>query len=639
MCLADKWDTLKSPGLLLTVVLMASRSFALVIDLGSANVQVRHPHVDTVALAGDELTKHLEMACGTRPDGTGVAFVLGERPSGEPEPKPFESHVKVVDGKVWFWGIDNPLAVEGDERFPDDERSKATLYAVYEFLDRVLGVKWVFPGDDGIVVPPRKSLLLEDGFSLVFRPSFDVARICIGRASKRAFNRALGRAGEMPRDLIPSHADCLRARQDDIAWLARMRLISPNPPRDGHAFGDWQERFLKDHPQWFGLNVEPAWIRPGSDGRGLPDSLAGRSKFCVSNPEVPEAIVADWQARGMPKYFDICPNDGTPGYCHCANCLALDERRDGECFLSHLTDRYVWFWNRIAEKAVRIRPDVKLVSYIYSYYRFPPRRERIEFPDNFVFSVVPSYIDDSLELYKAWQKAGVRHFFLRPNYLCWSAVFPHGLEKFLYDDFHTAVSCGSIGVSYDGGPRQVLEFEYYTVASLAAHPEKSFEVIEKEFCSQFGAAAEEARTYYARARMRAERTRPVYRKFVKGFTNYLDDSQLSTEAVCGQTVAELEGDLAVLRPALEKPLSDGERKRVERLVRQARHALMSRVFIAFGDRPDSHEFKDAARALHEFRLAHKAELGHEYLSIYHTSRSCEIPTWRKTSYLAVGGKK
>ena len=49
---------------------------------------------------------------------------------------------------------------------------------------------------------------------------------------------------------------------------------------------------------------------------------------------------------------------------------------------------------RLCVRARAIRPDVKVVSYIYSYYRHPPRRERIAYPENMVFGIVPLLMDD-----------------------------------------------------------------------------------------------------------------------------------------------------------------------------------------------------------------------------------------------------
>src|SRR5262249_12257798 len=46
-----------------------------------------------------------------------------------------------------------------------------TSFAVYEFLERFVGVRWLWPGEVGEVVPRRKSLLVED-VSLVKEPAF-----------------------------------------------------------------------------------------------------------------------------------------------------------------------------------------------------------------------------------------------------------------------------------------------------------------------------------------------------------------------------------------------------------------------------------------------------------------------------------
>lgn len=142
--------------------------------------------------------------------------------------------------------------------------------------------------------------------------------------------------------------------------------------------------------------------------RGLPDQLKNRVKLCVSNEAVVDQIISDWQANGAKKYLNVCPNDGTPGFCRCPRCLALDERRENERFLDHLTDRYVNFWNRIAAKAVKIRPDVTLVTYAYSYYRFAPRREKIQYPENILLGLVPMLMEDNrriMEEAEGWSPA------------------------------------------------------------------------------------------------------------------------------------------------------------------------------------------------------------------------------------------
>ena len=96
------------------------------------------------------------------------------------------------------------------------------------------------------------------------------------------------------------------------------------------------------------------------------------------------------------------------------------------------------FWNRIAEKAVKLRPDVQLVTYVYSYYRYPPRREKVEYPDNLLFGMVPQMFEDNRKMFEAWWKAGARQVFLRPNDLCAGMPFTRGLERLIYDKFQAS---------------------------------------------------------------------------------------------------------------------------------------------------------------------------------------------------------
>jgi hypothetical protein len=64
-------------------------------------------------------------------------------------------------------------------------RPRGTLYGVYEFLERYLGVRWYFPGDKGMVIPPCKNLsvtrLFENG-----SPAFSTRTLFCGRLPKES---------------------------------------------------------------------------------------------------------------------------------------------------------------------------------------------------------------------------------------------------------------------------------------------------------------------------------------------------------------------------------------------------------------------------------------------------------------------
>ena len=589
---------------------------AVTLDRATAQIDVRGKNFEPAA---QELEKHLRLIAGERTGQGDCQFIIGARPEGTPPPGAFESFARVCGGKVYFWG---------DEAQRGMTRAKGALFAVYEFLDRALGVKWVHPGDDGIVAPPRRALTVEEGAEWFYRPAFALNSIRTGNI--RHYDPENTNA-TVPPALRLDRETAVRHCEERLQWVNRMREISSDRFTYGHAFTTWQDRFLERHPEYLGLDPQYGIKEKGF--RGLPPRLASRFKFCLSNPAVPDVIINDWKARGAPKYLNVCPNDGTPGFCHCENCLKLDARKPDEAFLDHLTDRYVWFWNKLAEKARAVRPDVMLVAYIYGYYRHPPRRERIEYPDNFVFGIVPALADDYMAIYAAWRKAGMKNFFLRPNYMCYNAVFPRGLEKYLYDNFKNSLACGMMGVDYDGAPRPVTDFEYYVIGSLASRPEKTFEAIADEFYSQYGAAADEARAYYEAIRSRAERSRASFvARVMEDDRHIQDDSELAKYAVLGHTRKDLERDLERLKPGLAKALAPVEKARFSALVLRAEHALLTFKFLAASKLKRTEPLKEAAKELHDFRVANIHALGDEAPTWY-SARNNELKAWRRAGYL------
>lgn len=614
------------------------------IDISQAQIMVPGGQAGTVFTAVEELEKHLRMISGDFLRGKGVQFVLGSRPEGEPEPKPFESHVKVQDGKVWFWGDDSWEHQPGWE----DRQHPGTLFAVYAFLDEVLGVKWPYPGDADTVLPKKKRFKLQDGWRLKYSPPLLMSQIrnygALQRKPSGRYTRHLAKMSE------PQPPPELRLTTDDIdtdgksyaQWLLRNRNYTRVRFEYGHAFQDWQGRFLKDHPDWFGLYRHEGWCRTDNGGRGLPDNIAHRAKFCLSNPAVRERILKEWRAKGAPEWYNICPNDGTAGFCHCDNCMKLDARKPGEDFLATLTDRYVWFWNRLLESAVKTKPDVNFITYIYSYYRHPTRRERIEYPDNLLAGMVPSIADDHEAYFSEWQKRGLKHFFLRPNFLCYGMAFYRGHERLIYDCFQIARRYGAIGIDMDGGggDYRQKDLESYVTTRMIAYPEKTFDEICDEFYSQFGAAADAVRTVRERVRAAGEdavnrhlRNNPNSRSARK---RILDDSMLGKYAVLGSTEKSLVQHVEILRMAQrekENELSDVERRRLDNEIARFEHCVLSFRFREAGMRKpfNQAELDRAAKALHDFRVANKAALGHQFGGTYglYGKKGGEAEIWKR----------
>ncbi len=609
------------------LAMQAAAGGAFRADLRTATVLCCDTNSTNCVAAAKELEKHLALIAGARtPSPDGIVFAVGERPADAPAPAVFESCARVCGKRVCFWGEEAEHGLES---------SRGPLFAVYEFLDRKLGVKWVFPGDDGIVYSPKTGIELSDGECWSFTPP--LPEVCSFRCY-RSFRKI--RRIPMPKAFRISERDFNRKCDDIEQWYGRMRLASKNRQASGHAFKGWQKRFLKDHPEWFAYVEHPALVRDGKPGRGVVDSQAHRVHGCYSCPTLPQAIVDDWVASGAPKRFNICLNDGKYCFCHCPNCLALDTRLPGEDFLDHLTDRVIHLYNGIMPLALKVRPDVDVCAYIYASYRKPPRREKVLYGDHMLFSWVPGLGDDYLAELKAWIDAGVKRFYMRPNFMCYAGVFPRGLERHLFDNFKSCMSQpGAVGVMYDGMPRPITDLEYYVICSLAQRPDRGFDELMEEFYSQYGAAAPEAKAYFEHVRARADEILAVAKgSKLPQLKQRLDDSELGKFAVSGHTFADLEAELALLRPGLEKQLAAQDRVRFSRLALRAENAVLTFRFLAAAAGKDEAAFAAAADALHAFRAANFVALGQEGAS-WLSNRNCEIAAWSRTKYMARNGSQ
>ena len=569
-------------------------------------IKVDDPEDPVQIFAAQELQRHLKMISGIEhPVGETepATFVIGRKaPSDMERMNTGEGRYTFENNVLYFYGEDYYDRKRSlDKILADRDNRTGTLNSVYTFLDQECGVRWTASGNDRIVFIPRNSVVLKEKkvnkwrlpleFAFV-RPYFWNPKLIAGN-NKR-----------VPEELRFSSSEVYRKRLEHIVWTRRMRLGANEIIRFGHAFTDYQDRFLKTHPEYLGMNQD------GS--RGLPDQLKNRVKLCVSNEAVVDQIISDWQANGAKKYLNVCPNDGTPGFCRCPRCLALDERRENERFLDHLTDRYVNFWNRIAAKAVKIRPDVTLVTYAYSYYRFAPRREKIQYPENILLGLVPMLMEDNRRIMEEWRKAGVRHFFLRPNDLCYEAVYFRGFERGIWEQFSAARDIGLNGMDFDaciGNP--VTELDFYIAARAMAKPQMSFEEIEKEYLSIYGAAAPAVKKFYELYRRNGDKMmRKVYRKLKQEKRYLLDSGQIpiviQEKINFYYPVSLMREASALLEETLQyaSELNESERRHLARLKSLNDHSIMTFELVEALNRKAA-DIEEKRNKLLKYRIQHK----------------------------------
>jgi hypothetical protein len=197
---------------------------------------------------------------------------------------------------------------------------QGTYFGVCELLEQQ-GVRWFMPGDLGTVIPETKTITVREQ-ETVQKPSFP------------------SRWFQMP----------------DRDWQVRARCGEPVFP-GGHGLPGVPP--FKTNPELYAL----------VDGKRTP------RQHCVSNPKVLDAVAAEVKtrvAKGRGPVIGMGPNDGR-GFCECEHCRALDGK-DFDPFSGEpsITDRYVWFFNRVLEKLGPEHQDVKLAFYIYHSYMRPP---------------------------------------------------------------------------------------------------------------------------------------------------------------------------------------------------------------------------------------------------------------------------
>jgi len=556
--------------------------------------------------AAKELQKHLELAAGKKLSGKGkYRLIVG----GAPEKralKPGESRWQVQGNTIRFFGEDN--------------QGRGTLFAVYGFLEDKLGIRWPRPGDEYIYAPHRETVILAENESYQRIPPYLWTGVRNGYWNLRYNHSA-------PEELRITEEEAAAGTKDIMIFRLRMRHgRSGRRISYGHAFVKWVDRFGKTHPEYFGLSPYGT--------RGVPEHQKKYAKLCLSNPAVIDQIVEDWVKAGKRKYLNVCPNDGTPGFCHCPDCMKLDVRLPGENFYAHLTDRYLNFWNRILDKVLAINPDAMLVTYVYTYYRHAPRRERIKYPDHIICGLVPSLMENSGPLFEAWRKVGMKHCFLRPNDLCYNSGIPRGLEKRIYDKYQQVRQFHIIGTDYDGSPgNRAMDLEVYVASRMIAFPELSFETLAEEYYSTFGAAAPVIREFYEHRRKLGEAAILRKKKSLQTAKKILlDDSEIGVVNTAEDQVKTLQEGRAILDRAPVDRLTPYAAKRLADLKLMQDHAILIARFIAEGElkmagKPS--QLETAAQALLHFRLRHKKDFPQNWGTLFGRDES---RFWKLTDY-------
>jgi hypothetical protein len=413
-------------------------------------------------------------------------------------------------------GDDLFMVARREEEWPEAQwiesrRSSGELFAVYGFLDRRLGVRWLWPGELGTYVPRRGTVGLPGDFAADVRPAFSVrglrwnaVRDYVFRgkeypaeAERLWFSReGLQKYGQALRDFMRRHRD-----------TGTTRL-----PRVGHDMANLWDEFGARHPEWFVLN---------SAGEHGPEPDASSFARKNVNVRVSSAGLRDYLVN---EYWDgsddlsLAQADARQ-MCYHPESLALygpqpDLSKVPEAVRGYyepyfMSNAYADFWQDIQSRMAERNPNATVTTHLYHHY-FPAPTSGIKLNDRIVGTFAPWFderidrfpmADDVFDWIKAqwngWQETGLRMVF-RPNHLHKGNYMPYLNMRQTGEMVRFVGNHGAEGFDYDTltgqwavqGPETYLHFRYLT------RPDLSVEEILDEYYEAFGPAGEAVREYF-----------------------------------------------------------------------------------------------------------------------------------------------
>ena len=216
---------------------------------------------------------------------------------------------------------------------------RGVLYAVYQFLEELIGIRFLTA--DHTHIPDASALQIPCG-SYTYSPPFSF-RWSYYRENSENPTFAAKRKVNTVTDA------------ENLGGKTQQQLIN----HSFHAlvpYGTYGE----SHPEYYAL----------VDGKRDTNTHGGGPQLCVTNPEVIEIAAASaiQQLTERPEATNISVSQAdTAAYCRCEVCETLNEA-EGTPMGSQLT-----LVNAVAERIEKVHPHVKVGTLAYWYTRKPPK--------------------------------------------------------------------------------------------------------------------------------------------------------------------------------------------------------------------------------------------------------------------------
>ena len=465
--------------------------------------------------AAEELQKYLMQISGARlPVSTNVSTALaigvgeGGVPTGDRERLHSFLKGRGEDGYI-MCSVGKRLVLTGNS-------PRATLYAVYHFLEKYLGCGWCVPGDD--IVPRQATIRLPPLQEAFGPPAFAMRKIAwiYDPNADTAITQKYG-ADFMQKCNLPR-----------VDWMAKNRFNWVHPAPNGPNV--WEQNKSREifvpEVEKRGLHLAAGghtfntWLPPDRYAKDHPDYWTG-GYVCLSHPDV-----ARLMAGNMNQWLDENPevdvvdlwhNDGS-GFCHCPKCTPVKADASAGEAGAEYAKTYIRFTNQVAALVAPRHPKVLVNFLAYSHVTDCPAGAE-PLADNVLVGVAlfprgerqrtmrpletsPQPLDNNLRLQiPAWQKLS-KHFYIYEYYTfsnwheAWKMLKFWSMVSMIREDIGYFQRIGVNGLSSDLYEVDWAPLNMYAFGRLTWNPQLTTDEIIADFCRRYYGRASEPMIAY-----------------------------------------------------------------------------------------------------------------------------------------------
>jgi len=450
-------------------------ALAAVFTVSAADIVVAIPEksCDVEVVAARELAQYLKKSTGNNVTlarenqlaapaqyyvgKTARAAGLGILPPAERD----SFTIKFSDNALFIVGVDG----NGKER--NFTNPAGTLFGVYHFLRKSLGIRWIYPGKHGEFVPRKQGFVPSAKDDAVFIPKLK--------------DRFTG-SNKYPKEVYRHYRRNM--------FLSRAMIGT-----GGHNTQIYK-KFGKTNPEFFSyISREKKRIN------------FAHGTFCLSNEQLQQEIVK--MAIEAKRPFVSGHEADNVRRCECPNCSAWDGSdvrgpTGRYAIYKNYGERYGRWYLELLKKAKAVDPSLKVSAYAYQSYIYAPRNIKLHkdiyiglVPD-IPFPRRPEYNEFLRREYRAWRDTGAT-LYLRPNNYNGGYCMPEVWFDEYVDEVKYLLDLGLRGIAMDGGVPKMYAargLDLYFMMRIAAEPELDAKVIFEEYLDCFGAAKEDMRAYF-----------------------------------------------------------------------------------------------------------------------------------------------